>query len=180
MRLFIPVIIGTSRPKRESINVARFLEARLAEREDVETQLVDPSEYDLSLDGNDEENKIAAYTQLVKRADGFFLVVPEYNHSFPAGLKGLLDKELGPYTHKPAAMAGASSGGFAGVRAIEALVPVLRELGLIASSVDVPVPRVQDAFDEDGYPCDERLSRQAESAIDELLWLARTLRSGRE
>lgn len=180
MKLFIPVIIGTSRPKRESINVAQLLKEMLDEHEDVETAMVDPKDHDLSLDGNDEENKIDDYTQLIERADGLFLVVPEYNHSFPASLKGLLDKELGAYMHKPAAMAGVSGGGFGGVRAIESLLPVLRELGLVASSVDLIVSRVQDKFDDDGQLLDDGLKGSASQAIDELLWLAQTLRLGRD
>lgn len=179
MELFIPVIAGTTRPDRESINVARLVQGALANREGVTTELVDPQDYDLSKDGNDPENKIDRYTDIVRRADGFFIVTPEYNHSFPGSLKSLLDKELEHYMHKPVAFAGASAGRFGGARAIESLVPVVRELGLVASSFDVSVPNVQDQFDEKGNLLNEKLSRSAEKAIDELLWLARVLQSAR-
>lgn len=179
MELFIPVIVGTTRPDRESINVARLIRDKLSEREGVSTKLVDPRDYDLSDDGNDPEDQINEYTDIVTRADGFFIVTPEYNHSFPGSLKSLLDKELENYMHKPAALAGASSGRFGGARAIESLVPVLRELGLVASSFDVSVPNVQDQFDEDGNLLSDKLLNGTEKAVDELLWLARTLKAGR-
>lgn len=180
MGLYIPVIAGTTRPKRESIHVARLLRDALAKREGVTTDLVDPRDYDLSDDGNDPENKIAEYTDIVGSADGFFIVVPEYNHSFPGSLKSLLDKELKLYIHKPAAFAGVSAGRFGGARAIESLVTVVRELGLVASSFDLSVPNVQDQFDEEGNLLNDQLSQNAEKAIDELLWLARTLKIGRD
>lgn len=179
MRLFIPVIIGTTRPKRQSIKVAHYLKGQLADRENVTTQLVDPTDYDLTLDGNDQENKIGAYSELIERADGLMIVVPEYNHSFPGSLKSLLDKELGAYFRKPAAIAGVSGGGFGGVRAIESLVPVLRELGMVVSSIDMPVPKVAEAFNEEGGPIDERIQQQAGTTIEELVWLAHTLKAGR-
>lgn len=180
MPLFIPVIAGTTRPKRQSIHVARFLTSELEAREDITTELVDPREYDLSDDGNDPENKIDYYTELVKRADGFFVVVPEYNHGYPGSLKSMMDKELRAYWHKPVAFAGASSSSFGGVRAIEAMVPVVREMGLVAASIDVIVPKVQDAFDNEGQPVRDDMSEHADKAIEELLWLARTLKAGRD
>lgn len=180
MKLFIPIIVGTTRPKRQSIYVAQLLEKVLNDSPDTETKIIDPQDYDLSFDGNDEDIKIEEYSQLMNRADALFVVVPEYNHSFPASLKGLLDKELSAYMHKPAAIAGVSGGGFGGVRAIESLVPVLRELGLVVSSVDLIVPRVQDKFGDDGELLDGDLEGRASQAVEELVWLARTLRSGRD
>ena len=180
MKLFIPIIVGTTRPKRQSIHVARLLEKVLTDSPDIETNIIDPQDYDLSFDGNDEDIKIEEYSELMNKADGLFVVVPEYNHSFPGSLKGLLDKELSAYMQKPAAIAGVSGGGFGGVRGIESLVPVLRELGLIVSSVDLIVPRVQDKFGDDGELLDSDLEDRASQAVAELTWLAKALRSGRD
>jgi NAD(P)H-dependent FMN reductase len=72
----------------------------------------------------------------LKRANGLILVVPEYNHSFPGLLKHVLDSHLEECIHKAAGICGVSAGLF-GVRMIENLLPVLRELGLVTIFLDV-------------------------------------------
>src|SRR5689334_836008 len=96
-KLFIPVLLGTTRPKRESIKAAKLVASVGKTIEEIEIQLVDPSEYNFPFDGNDPENKDPRYSELTKRADGFFIVTPEYNHSFPGSLKRMLDSELQNY-----------------------------------------------------------------------------------
>src|SRR5581483_10997310 len=115
-KLFIPVLLGTTRPKRESLKAARLVESVGKTIKEIEVQLVDPGEYTFPFDGNDPENKDPRYTELTARADGFFIVTPEYNHSFPGTLKRMLDSELENYNHKPVALAGLSDRMFGGVR----------------------------------------------------------------
>jgi len=178
--LFIPVIQGTTRPKRNSIDAARYLTELGQTLEGVDTQLVDPKDFDLPLDGNNDEVKDPRYTEITAQADAFFMVIPEYNHSFPGTLKRMLDSELKNYRHKPAAMAGVSAGPWGGTRGIESLVPVLREMGMVASSVDALFPFITKAFDEEGNPTDDATRQRVEKAYTELIWLARSLQWGRE
>jgi len=56
----------------------------------------------------------------------------------------MLDSELKNYIHKPVAIAGASNGSWGGVRAVESLVPAVREMGLVVTFASVYFPRVQD------------------------------------
>src|SRR5216684_3865571 len=127
-KLFIPILLGTTRPNRESIKPARLIEKVGKEIAEIEVQLVDPLDYTFPFDGNDPENKDSRYSELTKRADGFFIVTPEYNHSFPRTLKRMLDSELQNYIHKPVTVAGVSNGIFGGARAIEALTATVREM----------------------------------------------------
>jgi chromate reductase len=58
---------------------------------------------------------VADFRQAVAAADALLLITPEYNRSFPGVLKNALDWGSRPYgkgiwAHKPAAIAGASSG----------------------------------------------------------------------
>ena len=182
-KLCIPVLQGTTREQRKSIHVAEFLAKVGNERDDVESFVVDPKDFNFPGDGNDPEGRDPEYTKITDIADGFFIVVPEYNHSFPGSLKRMLDSELKNYMHKPAAMAGVSSGRFAGVRAIEALTSPLRELGLVVTFTDVHVGNSYSAFDEKGTMSDktkEFLPDAAKAAWDELVWMAQTLKYGRE
>lgn len=179
-KLFIPVLLGTTRPKRESLKVAQLVTKVGEEIEDITVQLVDPQDYNFPFDGNDEENKDPKYTKLTADADAFFIVTPEYNHSFPGTLKRMLDSELSNYIHKPVAFAGVSNGIFGGARAIEELVPTVRELGLVVTFSDVYFPQVQNLFNEDGTIKDEGYIRRIKRAYEELIWMAKSLKYGRE
>lgn len=178
--LFIPVLQGTTREQRQSIHAAKLIYQVLSQTKGVETELVDPKNYTFPGDGNDPEGKDPKYTQLTEKADGFLIVVPEYNHSFPGSLKRMLDSELKNYIHKPVAFAGVSSSIFGGVRAIEALTSPVRELGLVATFTDVHFPRVQDLFDEQGELQDQAYIRRIDRCVAELKWMATVLKYGRE
>lgn len=179
-KLVIPILLGTVRPKRRSLQVAQLIEKVGKTIPEIEVALVDPSEYHFPYDGNDPENKDPKYSALTKRADGFFIVTPEYNHSFPGTLKRMLDSELENYIHKPVALAGISDRMFGGVRAIESLVPTVRELGLVATFADLYFPEVDKLFDEQGEIIDQGYVRRIEHGFRELIWMARALQWGRE
>jgi len=179
-KLFIPILEGTTRVQRKSINVARLVLEVSKEYKEVESILVDPNDFDFPGDGNDSEGKDPRYTEITAKADGFFIVVPEYNHSFPGSLKRMLDSELQNYIHKPVAFAGVSSGMFGGVRAIEALVVTVREMGMVTTFSDVHFPRVQDLFEENGKIKDKAYIDRVKKSFDELIWMAKVLKYGRE
>lgn len=179
-KLFIPILLGTVRPKRESMKAARLIEKVGEGIEEIEVQLVDPSDYTFPFDGNDPENKDPRYTALTEKADGFFIVTPEYNHSFPGTLKRMLDSELKNYIHKPVAFAGVSNGIFGGARAIESLVTTVREMGMSATFSDVYFPQIQNLFDEKGEILDDGYIKRIERAYAELIWMARALQYGRK
>jgi NAD(P)H-dependent FMN reductase len=180
--LVIAVLGGTTRVQRESIQAARYIADFASRRAGVEVLFVDPKDFTFPGDGNDPEGKDPKYTEIVSRADAFFIVTPEYNHSFPGSLKRMLDSELELYNHKPVAFAGASSGNWGGVRAVESLLTAVRETGLVAMSWDVYFPRVQDIFDESGHMKEEHTERyeaQLGKLFDELLMFARLLKTVR-
>ena len=87
-KLNIVVIAGTKRVKRKSMNAAKFV-AEIGEKNGLGIVLVDPNDFELPGDGNDPEGRDPKYTEITEKADGFFIVTPEYNHSFPGSLKRL-------------------------------------------------------------------------------------------
>lgn len=181
--LVIAVIAGTTRPQRQSIKAAHYIADFGRRLPDVEIVWVDPTEFNLPGDGNDPEGKDPRYTEITARADAFFIVTPEYNHSFPGSLKRLLDSELKNYVHKPVAFAGVSKMHWGGLRAIESLVTTVREMGLIATFNDVYFPNVQDMFDDKGVMKPEFVEmydRNTKFAYEELIWMAKALKAARE
>jgi len=178
--LFIPVILGTTRQGRQSEHVAKFVLDQTQKREGVQSELVDIRELPLKLDDAGEQIKDAAFSQTMQLADAIILVVPEYNHGYPGLLKHALDTNLKEYIHKAAGICGVSAGPFGGARVIEHLLPVLRELGLVTIHTDVNFSKVQDVFGEDGALRDEGFVRRVDKFLNELIWMARALRHGRE
>lgn len=179
-KLKIAVLAGTTRKQRKSIHAARYVYDIGKTIDGIEVTFVDPTEFTFSGDGNDTESKDPKYTKITNEADGFFIVSPEYNHSFPGSLKRMLDSELKNYIHKPVAFAGASDGRWGGVRMIESLVSTVREMGLIASFTDVQFPFVDKLFDDKGEIQEEGFEERVKSAYTELIWLATVLKTGRE
>ena len=179
-KLYIPVLAGTTREQRKSIFAARLVAEVGATFDEIETEVIDPKDFNFPGDGNDPEGKDPRYTAITARADGFFVVSPEYNHSFPGSLKRMLDSELKNYVHKPVAFAGASSGAWGGIRAIEALVGTVREMGLVSTFTDMQFPKVQDLFDDEGTLLDESYREYVKGAWIELIWMAKTLEYGRQ
>ncbi len=178
----IAVLAGTTRVQRQSIKAAHYIADFGSKLSRVKIIFVDPIEFNFPGDGNDPEGKDPRYTDITIKADAFFVVTPEYNHSFPGSLKRMLDSELGNYNHKPVAFAGCSNANWGGVRAIEALVPAVRETGLVVMSWDVYFPYVQNIFDEKGQikqEYEERYSKSLTKLYNELIWFAKLLKTGR-
>lgn len=179
----IAVLAGTTRVQRESIKAAHFIAEFGKKIPNVEIIFVDPKDYIFPGDGNDPEGKDPRYSEITASADAFFIVTPEYNHSFPGSLKRMLDSELETYNHKPVAIAGASNGNWGGVRAVEALVPAIRETGLVVLSWDVYFPRVQDMFADDGQikpEYAERYEKSLQKIFKELIWMAKMFKQARQ
>jgi len=179
--LFIPVILGTVRKGRASENVAKFVFEQVKQREGVETELIDGGELKFSGDDAGEQIKQPGFSATCERADGFVLVVPEYNHAYPGILKHVLDSNLKEYIHKAAGICGVSAGGFGGTRVIQSLLPVLRELGLVTIFWDGNFSGAPTLFDEAGNIKDRATQeKRIDKFLAELIWMSKVLRSGRE
>lgn len=178
-KLNIPVLQGTTREERQSIKVSNFIVEVAKQFDEVEAFLVDPKDFNFPGDGNDPEGKDPRYTEITKNADAFFIVTPEYNHGYPGSLKRMLDSELSNYIHKPVAFAGVSSGSWGGIRAIEALLHSVREMGMVATFTDVQFPRVQELFNEDGSIKDEAYTDRVKKAFTELIWMTKAMKWAR-
>ena len=162
-----------------SEHAALLIHERLTERHRIETELLDVATLPIPTDDAGEAAKDPAFAETMNRADALVLVAPEYNRGYPGLLKHVLDTNLTEYIHKAVGVVGVSAGIFGGARVIENLLPVLRELGLVTIFWDVNVNNVRSRFDEDGSLVDESFLA-IDKFLDELVWMAETLRHGRE
>lgn len=181
-RLFIPVILGTSRKDRQSEYVANWVSAKMRARDDIETRLFDVRDFDIPRDhyGTEIGHLFPEWRDAIIRADGLVIVTPEYNHGYPGALKSVLDLLLKEYIHKAVAFVGVSAGPWGGTRVIESCIPMVRELGLAVTFSDLNFPLVGSKFDGDGSLLDDAYEKRTAGFLDELVWMATTLRWGRE
>src|SRR6266513_3550546 len=179
--IFAPVILGTSRQGRASEYAAHFIVDHVAKSHDMRTDLIDIRNIRLYIDDAGEAIKDPKFSKTVNDADALVFVVPEYNHSFPGLLKHVLDTNLKEYIHKAAGVCGVSAGPFGGVRMIQSLLPVLRELGLVTIFSDVYFGNAGKLFDPaTGAIADPAYTGRVDKFLNELVWMARALRYARE
>ena len=178
--LFIPLILGTARQGRESERAARFVFELTKNRAGVETEFIDVRELPMKLNDAGEQMKDPKFAATIERCDALIIVTPEYNHGYPGLLKHALDMCLKEYIHKAVGICGVSAGTMGGARVIENLLPVTRELGLVTIFEDVNFGNVSTLFDERGNLLDQNFVRRVDGFLNELIWMARVLRHGRE
>jgi NAD(P)H-dependent FMN reductase len=180
------VIYGSVRSARQGIRAAKFILAECRGRRHRAT-LVDPAEERLPLlDRMYKEYEKGRAPETLERlagriraADAFIIVSGEYNHSIPPALSNLLDHFLEEYFWRPSAIVCYSGGAFGGVRAAMQLRAMLCELGTPSIPSILPVPKVQDAFDDEGVPRDTSYHQRAGRFLGELEWYARALKEAR-
>lgn len=181
-KLFIPLLLGTNRKGRASENVAKWVYSKMEKREEIEPQFFDVRDFQLRQDdyGTELGPKYPEWRNAIIKADGLVIVTPEYNHGYPGILKSVLDLLLKEYIHKAVALVGVSSHAWGGTRVIEACVPMVRELGLAVTFTDLYFPNAASKFDDDGVLLDTAYEKRAKEFLDELVWMSRVLRWGRE
>src|SRR5688500_18097116 len=180
--LLLPVILGTNRKERRSAFVAEWLAGEMRKRPDVETRLFDVADFALPQDdyGGAIKDLFPEWRDAIVRADGLVIVTPEYNHGYPGWMKAVLDLLLREYVHKAVAIVDVSAGPWGGTRVIESMVPMVRELGLAVTFADLNFPKVQNIFDAEGKLLDPAFEKRARDFLDELVWMSRVLKWGRE
>jgi NAD(P)H-dependent FMN reductase len=107
--MYIPVILGTARQGRQSEKAARFI-LREALAASLESEIIDVRDHRIAATDNTGSSPQAQrLAEKVKRADGFIIVSPEYNHGYPGELKMMLDMLFWAYAKKPVGICGKSA-----------------------------------------------------------------------
>lgn len=177
--LRIAVIIASTRRGRFGPTVAGWFAAKARRR--VTVDLIDLAE--TRLPERLEDTAPPAVAELGLRlgeAEGFVIVTPEYNHSFPAPLKTALDWYFDEWHAKPVTFVsyGRETGGHL---AVAQLRQIFIELRAVPIRETVSLPNYWDLFAPDGgWPragADCELA--AKTTLDQLIWWAKALRTGR-
>ncbi|MGY1501070.1 NADPH-dependent FMN reductase [Streptomyces sp. QTS52] len=178
----VTVVVGSNREGRFGPVVAAWLLNRLAKRDDLVAEVVDvagtalPTTFATDADA---KAQLAAITPKLASADAFIVLTPEYNHSYPAGLKNLIDWHYTEWQAKPVAFV--SYGGVSGgLRAVEHLRQVFAELHATTVRDTVSFHNAGASFDEEGQLRDPSgPDAAARTMLSQVVWWGRTLREGR-
>ncbi len=187
MALKIVVFYGSVRSTRQGIKAARFIVNKCKERGH-EVSLIDPLEYPLPLldrmykeyEAGDAPALLQKMANLVIPADAYIVVSGEYNHTIPPALANLMDYFMEEYFYKPSAIVCYSAGSFGGVRASIALRSMLAEMGTSSIPSVFPIPKIQDAFDDNGRAKVAFYDQRIGKFLEELEWYATALKDARD
>lgn len=117
-------------------------------------------------------------TERIAAADSFVFVTPEYNRSFPASLKRLIDWHYTEWKLKPATIV--AYGVHGGHAAIDHLRGVLGELHVVATRRAAGLRAPWESLDDaEHFVPDARTAREISGALAELGWWADVLADAR-
>lgn len=187
--LNLKVILASVRQARFGEVVTRWFVDEASHDDRFANEVIDLAEVPLPLVLGPEPPAIATedprppemvrFTQRLDDADAFVIVTPEYNRSFPASIKSLIDWHFTQWQGKPVGFV--SYGGPAGgLRAVEQLRLVFAEMHAVTVRNSVSFVNYWELFDTDGRPSDRDGSAQAaQSLLDQLAWWGGALRQAR-
>ena len=173
----ILIVTGSARKGRVSDSIVPLVTSELNQREDVTVSVANLKE--LNLPFFDDENtpatpdykstneNVAAWTNLVDKADGVIFLMPEYNHSLSAIQKNAIDWIFAQWNNKPVSVVGYGWGGasFAHITLKEVLTHI--KANLLPTSTHL---HFMKNINPDGSVIDEAdTAEQLKLTVDELL-----------
>lgn len=176
--LRVATVIGSTREGRVGAEIGSWFAGEVRGRPDIELTMIDlagfefPSSYPAR-----PTTPMTEFTGMVRNAEAFVLVTPEYNRSFPASLKQAVDFAFDEWQAKPVGFVSYGCGS-AGMYAVEQLRTVFTELHAVTMRNGVGVD-LMDA-DASGRPPDtDRTRRAVDTMLDQLVWWGLALRDAR-
>jgi len=176
--LRIDVITASVRSERLGATLTDWAAARAAAT-GADIDLLDLAECELPSDlllqpGGGLRSPIAGR---IEHADGYLIVTPEYNHSYPASLKQMIDWHYAEWMFKAATVL--SYGAQGGLLATEHLRGVFAELHVVTTRRVVGLRAPWNDVDAGVYVPPTGVDKALDEALGELAWWAETLRTAR-
>lgn len=169
------IITAATRPGRVGPAVSTWLENLCAPLPDIQARVLDLADYDLPIFNEPKHPRLGQYEHAVTRrwageiasADAFVFVLPEYDHMPPASLINAISYLSKEWQYKPAGLV--SYGGLsAGLRAAQALKPMLAGLKIVPLVEAVAIPMIADKVSNGVLESTQPLEQAATQMLTEI------------
>lgn len=154
----LAIIVGSTRPNRQTIKEAKWVAQMAQTMDDTSPQLLDLSDYPMPFfnepisprynPNRELEPAVKSWLDAIDGFDAYVFVTPEYNHSITGVLKNALDYLTMELNRKPTAIVSHGSAG--GARAAMQLKEILSESKAIVIPNAVAFIGASEGIDEEG------------------------------
>ena len=158
----------------------------LATEAGAEVDVIDLAElpmpiFDEDLEAQGTPETVTAFKERLKAADGLLIASPEYNSSYPALVKNVIDWATRPapeeamlaaFSGKACGLLAASPGALGGIRMLPQLRLLLSNIGVHVVPAQFGLGRAHEAFGEDGTLSDERAQGMLQQVVTQTVELA--------
>lgn len=174
--LKLHVVTASTRPGRKGSAVSRWIEGVARDQGGFEPVPVDIADFDLPVFDEPEHPATRRYqhahtkrwSETIAGADAYVFVVPEYNYFPPSALVNAITFLVHEWAYKPAGIV--SYGGVSGgLRAAQALKPLVTTLRMMPIPEGVAIPNFGQHLDEGGaFRPNELMEKSAATMLGEL------------
>jgi NAD(P)H-dependent FMN reductase len=177
----IAIILGSTRPGRNGLAVANWVQDIASRRSDADFELVDLADFPLPHLDEPVPASMGAYSNehtkqwaaKIAEFDGFVFVTPEYNHSTSGVLKNALDYIYAEWNNKAAAFVSYGSAG--GARAVEHLRLIASELQMATVRAQVAISLLTEFENYSVFTPHDYLLPQVDTMLDQVVAWAQAL-----
>ena len=172
----IKIITSTTREGRKGIAVANWINELARQNNMNNIELLDLAEINLPFMDEPNHPRLQKYqhehtkkwSETIRAADAFIIVLAEYNFGFPAPIKNAIDYLFNEWMNKPVAFVsyGGISGGLRSTQMLKQVVTTLQMMPLVNQ---VNLPFFAKLINDDGiFVPDETITKSAEVMLSEL------------
>lgn len=173
--LRIGIILGSTRPNRNSEAVAKWVYRHASRREDARFEIIDLRDYKLPLldepmppsRGHYAKPHTKRWALKVGSLDAFVFVTPEYNHGIPGALKNAIDFLYKEWNNKAAGFV--AYGSSLGARSVEHMRLVLAELQVATVRNQVGLSIFTDFVKGSEFKPDPRHLQELDGMLEQLV-----------
>jgi chromate reductase len=181
----IKILAVSGSLRKNSFNTSALRAAKTMLAEDVEMEIFDISS--IPLFNADFENappeSIVKFKAAIRAADAILVSSPEYNYSVSGVLKNAIDAATrphgdNPFSSKPGAIMGVSSGRFGTARGFYDLAKIMRGVNVFLMNYpEILITEGAKKFDENGNLVDEETAKKMHTFVSALADWTRKLKA---
>jgi chromate reductase, NAD(P)H dehydrogenase (quinone) len=197
---YILIFAGSSRVNSFNRKLAKEA-ARLVREADCRPTYIELSDlniplYNADLEARGTPGDVISLKETMHSHAGWIIASPEYNGSYTALLKNTLDwasspaksgpecsedqatywqNGTKPFAGKVVGLLSASPGMMGGLRSLDHLAPLLRNLQCWLAPQQFALSKAADAFDAQGHLKDEATLAKVKAVVDQVIWSAQRL-----